>query len=119
MRVPSPPPALLSNSDVVFGRTPQDNDYFLGGLGLTGTALFNWHPVLMVSGMIVAYTQGETTAPLLAWIHMRTFEGTRLLPTAVEASHLLYGDLHHSFRALSAGCKQCVSNFQQRSSGTT
>lgn len=36
----------------------QDNDYFLGGLGWSGTELFNWHPVLMVAGLIVAYTQG-------------------------------------------------------------
>lgn len=41
----------------------QDNDYYLGGLGSSGTALFNWHPVLMVSGLIVSYTQGETWNP--------------------------------------------------------
>ncbi|CAM9227727.1 unnamed protein product [Choristocarpus tenellus] len=29
-----------------------------GGLGLSGTGLFNWHPVLMVAGMVTAYTQG-------------------------------------------------------------
>lgn len=37
----------------------QDNDYFLGGLGLSGTPLFNWHPVLMVGGLVVSYTEGE------------------------------------------------------------
>lgn len=36
----------------------QDDDYFLGGLGRSGTKLFNWHPVLMVAGVIVAYTEG-------------------------------------------------------------
>ncbi|CAN0369461.1 unnamed protein product, partial [Laminaria digitata] len=36
----------------------QDNAYFLGGLGFSGTGLFNWHPILMVAGLVVAYTQG-------------------------------------------------------------
>ncbi|CAM9343304.1 unnamed protein product, partial [Hapterophycus canaliculatus] len=35
-----------------------DNDYFLGGLGSSGTELFNWHPVMMVAGLIVSYTHG-------------------------------------------------------------
>ncbi|CAM9314981.1 unnamed protein product [Pylaiella littoralis] len=43
---------------VVWAAGYQDNDYFLGGLGLSGTALFNWHPVLMVAGLVVAYTHG-------------------------------------------------------------
>ncbi|CAM9195193.1 unnamed protein product [Ectocarpus sp. 12 AP-2014] len=36
----------------------KDDDYFLGGLAFSGTGLFNWHPVLMVAGLVVAYTQG-------------------------------------------------------------
>ena len=65
--------------------TLQDNDYFLGGLGLTGTALFNWHPVLMVSGMIVAFTQGETNT----YSSLRGARFSNSLPTAVAESFLL------------------------------
>lgn len=36
----------------------QDNDYYLGGLSFSGTGLFNWHPILMIAGLVVAYTQG-------------------------------------------------------------
>ncbi|CBN75190.1 conserved unknown protein [Ectocarpus siliculosus] len=43
---------------LVWALANQDDDYFLGGLAFSGTGLFNWHPVLMVAGLVVAYTQG-------------------------------------------------------------
>lgn len=47
----------------------QDNDYFLGGLGWSGSPLFNWHPVLMVAGLVTAYTEGPLTIDLSLEYH--------------------------------------------------
>ncbi|CAM9236903.1 unnamed protein product [Ascophyllum nodosum] len=41
---------------IVWAVAYQDNDYFLGGLSFSGSGLFNWHPILMVAGFVVAYT---------------------------------------------------------------
>lgn len=45
-------------NDTALAAVTQDNDFFLGGVGFSGTGLFNWHPILMVAGLVVAYTQG-------------------------------------------------------------
>eukprot|EP00903_Cladosiphon_okamuranus_P006035 g5953.t1 len=77
---------------LVWALAYQDNDYFLGGLGLTGTALFNWHPVLMVAGMIVAYTHGilaYRTLPLTR-AENKIFHNACMLIAAVLVALALY-----------------------------
>ncbi|CAM9909290.1 unnamed protein product [Scytosiphon promiscuus] len=66
---------------LVWALAYQDNDYFLGGLGSSGTELFNWHPVLMISGLILAFF-----ARILAY---RTFALERRVNKLIHSSCML------------------------------
>ncbi|CAM9361551.1 unnamed protein product, partial [Discosporangium mesarthrocarpum] len=70
--------SFIALAMVIYWATAEaDNTFFLGGLGFSGNALFNWHPVLMVAGMVTAFTQA-----ILAY---------RTLPLGKETNKKIHG----------------------------
>ena len=49
----------------LFTNTTED---FLGGISWAHPKVFNWHPIMMVAGMVICTTEGTISTTRLPWI---------------------------------------------------